>query len=375
VNLSLTAEQELLRESARQALSRQWTLAAARDALEDRSAAPDLSGVMADAGWAGLLIAEDAGGVGLGIFDAMLVLEECGRVLAMVPLLGLLPAARLLDASRDPSREQTASGAIRPAYLPARPPGGHYQGWTTDPLSGYARTDAPSAQRDGDGLIINGSAAWVPDAPGADLIVGVALLDGKPVPFATEDAEVEPVMRYDSTRSMGHVTLTDSRARPLECEHQAPAFAWYDAQALLAAESLGAAQTAFEMCLAYAKERSTFGRTIGSYQAIKHELTEVLRRIENARSLGFYAAIAAEHRPAEYARAASAYRAAAGDALEFTSRANIGIHGGIGATWEHDAPLLFRRAQLSRRLLGGTPDAVDRLADEYLREARPAVSV
>jgi alkylation response protein AidB-like acyl-CoA dehydrogenase len=120
------------------------------------------------------------------------------------------------------------------------------------------------------------------------------------------------------------------------------------------------------MAVQYAKERFTFGRAIGSYQAVKHALVEALRRIDNARSLVYYAGWAAESGPAEFALAASAVRSAAGRALDYATRENIAIHGGIGATWEHDAPYYFRRAQLSRRLLGGTRDATDRVAGELL---------
>src|SRR3712207_4370343 len=87
---------------------------------------------------------------------------------------------------------------------------------------------------------------------------------------------------------------------------------------------------------------------------MKHTLVEVLRRLENARSLLYYAGWAHENGSEEFALAASAARSAGGEAIEYASRANISVHGGIGATWEHDAPLFFRRAQLTRRLLGGT---------------------
>ena len=129
--------------------------------------------------------------------------------------------------------------------------------------------------------------------------------------------------------------------------------AWYLAQALLAAESLGAVETALATSVAYAKERFTFGRAIGSYQAVKHSLVEVLRLRENAYSLLVYAGWAYEDGRYEFPLAASAARAAAGHALDYASRTMISVHGGTGATWEHDAPLFFRRAQLSRRLLGG----------------------
>ena len=170
-------------------------------------------------------------------------------------------------------------------------------------------------------------------------------------------------MRYDATRSLGHVTFAGARGRGSTSAPTTLADAWYLAHALIAAESIGAVQTCLDVSVAYAKERFTFGRAIGSYQAIKHELTEVLRRLENARGLQYYAGWARESKPDEFPLAASAARSAAGEALDFAARSMINVHGGIGATWEHDAPLFFRRAQLSRRLLGGTHDATDRVAE------------
>jgi alkylation response protein AidB-like acyl-CoA dehydrogenase len=148
------------------------------------------------------------------------------------------------------------------------------------------------------------------------------------------------------------------------------AVAWHLAQALLAAESLGAVEAALEASVAYAKDRSTFGRAIGSYQAVKHELVEILRRLENARSLMYYTGWAAQDRPDELPLAAAAFRTAAGAALDHAARAQISVHGGTGATWEHDAPLYFRRAQLSRRLLGAAGSAAGRVADELFEAAR-----
>jgi alkylation response protein AidB-like acyl-CoA dehydrogenase len=124
--------------------------------------------------------------------------------------------------------------------------------------------------------------------------------------------------------------------------------------------------------VAYAKERFTFGRAIGSYQAVKHELVEILRRLENARSLMYYTGWAAQDKPEELPVAASAFRLVASEAYDHAARAQISVHGGIGATWEHDAPLFFRRAQLDKRLLGGTGEAADRVADELFAQARAA---
>ena len=146
MNLALSDEQEFLREAARGALSRVKTIEAAREALEG-SALPDLWPTVVEAGWPGLLIDEDHGGAGLSAFDAMLVAQECGRVLAGAPLLGLLPASGLLQAAGDESLEAVAAGDVRPAWLPARPPGDLVEGWTVDPRSGKHRAAAPRATR------------------------------------------------------------------------------------------------------------------------------------------------------------------------------------------------------------------------------------
>jgi alkylation response protein AidB-like acyl-CoA dehydrogenase len=309
------------------------------------------------------------------------VLGECGRVLAGVPLLGHLPATAILNDSPRAAEylPALAEGERRVAYLPSCPPGDVDAQWSTDPAHGLQRGTLPSAgaggrDSDQDGHVaLNGSFAFVPDAPGANALVGVALLDGRPVGVAVlSDAaglEVQAVSRYDSTRSLGHVTFHDTPAVVLDAPEESLAGAWYLAQALIAAESLGSVETALDVSVAYAKERFTFGRAIGSYQAVKHSLTEVLRQLENGRSLLYYAGWSRNGKPDEFPLAASAARSVAGRALDQAARTMISVHGGIGATWEHDAPLYFRRAQLSRRLLGGTAGATDRVAGELIAQA------
>jgi alkylation response protein AidB-like acyl-CoA dehydrogenase len=374
VNFDLSDEQVLLREAARDAFSRVRTVEAAREALEGGEL-PDLWPTAQQAGWTGLLIDETHGGAGLGAIDAMLVLAEAGRVLASVPLLGHLPATAALGAGGldEGTLGKLASGELRAAYVPARPGDDVDSAWTVEPRSGRRRAPAPAAVRGDEGLAtVNGAVAWVPDAVGADVLVVVGVDDGgTPVAVAfgpgADGVSVEPASGvYDATRPLGHVTLNDACGRVLAADEEALRRAWFLAHALIAAESLGAVEECLERSVTYAKERYTFGRAIGSYQAIKHALTEVLRRQENTRSLLYYAGWAYDSKPDEFAAAASAARASGGAALDFAAREVISVHGGIGATWEHDAPLFFRRAQLSRRLLGGTGDAVDRLAGELL---------
>jgi alkylation response protein AidB-like acyl-CoA dehydrogenase len=365
VNFDLSDEQEALREAARGALSRHETLAAAREAA-DGADRLDLWNVAREMGWPGLVVGEERGGAGLGALDAMLIMAECGRVLASVPLLGHVPATAVLDAAGESDALRAlAEGERRAAFVPAQPPGDRDDRWTVEAVQGQARPDAPAVDAQG---AVTGTVAWVPDAPGADVLVVVAVDDsGAPravaIDASVDGVTVEEVRRYDFTRMLGHVRLDGAAGEVLDVDEDALRAAWFLAQALIAAESLGAVETALESSVAYAKERFTFGRAIGSYQAIKHELTEVLRRLENARGLEYYAGWARGSKPDEFPLAASAARSAGGKALDFGARSMINVHGGIGATWEHDAPLFFRRAELSRRLLGGTHDATDRVAE------------
>jgi alkylation response protein AidB-like acyl-CoA dehydrogenase len=277
MNLALSDEQVFLREAARGALSRFKPLESAREALDGGERTLDLWPTAREAGWPGLLIGEAHGGAGLDAFDAMLVLGECGRVLAGVELLGHLPASAILDASQTGAAAamlpDLATGEKRAAYLPACPPDDLHDGWRVDAAHGFAHLAPPAATAAGEGHVtVTGSFAFVPDAPGADYLVGVALLDGRPVGVAmragNDGVAVEPVRRYDATRSLGHVTLEGARAVLLEVPEEVLAGAWHLAQALIAAESIGSVESALEVSVQYAKERFTFGRAIGSYQAV-----------------------------------------------------------------------------------------------------------
>jgi alkylation response protein AidB-like acyl-CoA dehydrogenase len=372
MNFALSDEQELLREAAAGALSRLKTVEAARDAQEGGEL-PDLWPTACDAGWPGLLIGEQYGGAGLDGLDAMLVHVELGRVLASVGLLGHVTASSVLAAAGDQHSDllgELASGAKRAAFVTARPPDDLETGWTVDARRGRARVAAPRI----DGENVTGEAAWVLDAPDADVLVVVGVDSGGAVSAVLVDAgangvAIEPVRRYDATRSLAHVSFDGAVSAAIDADEQAIAAAWYLAQALLAAEALGAVEESLKRSVQYSKERFTFGRAIGSYQAVKHGLVEVLRRQENLRSLIYFAGFASDERPEELALAASAARVGAEEALDYGSREFMSVHGGIGATWEHDAPFYFRRAQLSRQLLGGAGDAAARVASELFSAA------
>ena len=375
MNFALTTEQEFLREAAAGALARHPNLAAARLALDGAPRA-DLWPTAIEAGWTGLLVSEGHGGADLGAFEAMLVMQECGRVLASLPILGHLLATAVLEADSDPQvglLRTLATGDKRAALVPAQPPTHPRGSWTVD---GSPRGLAPVLRRSSCHHELHGEVRFVPDVPGADLLVVLAVEeDGTPCAVLVDGAAalVTPVTRFDGSRWLGHVGFNEARAVVLDVPDGALESCWHLGQALLAAESLGTVEAALTSSVAYAKDRYAFGRPIGSFQAIKHKLVEVLRRQENARSLCYYAGWASGGRPEEFALAAAAARLSAGDALDFASRAMISVHGGLGATWEHDAHLYFRRAELNRHLLGGVDAQAERVATELLRESRSPV--
>lgn len=300
MNFELGADEHLLIESVREALSRTDTLGAMRGAL-DGGETVDLWAEAVRGEWAEIP----------DLLHAVLVLIECGRRLAPTGLVGHLTAMAILK-----------EGKARAAFVPAK----HHD--------------------------------FVPDAAEADVLLveaqdGLKLVTGAPV---------KRVGRYDPSRPLGSVESSDE-GTAVEGD---PKFAWNVMQTLLAAETLGAAEAALAMAVAHAKQRKAFGRQIGSFQAIKHQLTDSLRLNENARSLLYFAAYAAQNEPERFGLAANAARFAVEQAADVGTRRNVAVHGGLGATWEHDAHLYFRRAQLSRLLLGGQSEAGERVVSYVL---------
>ena len=138
-------------------------------------------------------------------------------MLASVPLLGLLPATAILNAAGDESLQAVSAGELRPAYVPARPPSDPEPAWTVDPEAGLTRAEPPRVTVSGDGVAVDGARWFVPDAPGADLLVVVAV-DGDGVPVAAavpaddRRVSVDPVTLYDATRSLGNVRFDGAAA-------------------------------------------------------------------------------------------------------------------------------------------------------------------
>jgi alkylation response protein AidB-like acyl-CoA dehydrogenase len=132
------------------------------------------------------------------------------------------------------------------------------------------------------------------------------------------------------------------------------------AAALTTALQVGAAQRGLDMTVAYTRERVQFGRPIGSFQALKHRMADMLVLVEASRSASWGATAAAaayvsdpsEQRAAVLQRHAAVARSYCSDALDHVASETVQLHGGIAITWEHDAQLLFKRAHALGQLFG-----------------------
>lgn len=264
-----------------------------------------------------------------------------GLVAPILATAGTLEAIELLD--RIESGESAAALAIADDL--AR--------W--NPLATAVRAE----HADG-GFRLHGTKSFVVDAAVADVLVVTATDEDRLRLFAVDpaDAQIEPLRALDLTRWLARVVLDGAPGTPLSDAGAEPIVraALDRSGTLLAAETVGLAQRCLDMSVEYAKVRVQSGRPIGSFQAIKHKLADMLSAIEGARAAVYFAASVADERPEHFPAAASIAQAVAADAGVFVASENIQVHGGIGFTWEHDAHLFYRRAQSSAQLLGRSAD-------------------
>ena len=377
MDFGFSQEQELLRQTARSVLDKECPSPFVRRMLDDPAGTTDeFWQKLAELGWLGLVYPEAYGGVGLGLVDLTVVLEEMGRVVMPGPYFStvLLGGLALVEAG---------SEAQQAAWLPKLAAG---EARATLALTEEsARWDAAGVQlaakpAKGGGFVLSGTKLFVPDAHTADLLV-VAARTARPTRedpshgvslFAVAAdargirATLLPTM--DQTRKLCEVTFArvqvgaDALVGPLH-GGWAPLKRVLDkATVALCAEMCGGAQKVLEMSTEYAKIRVAFGKPIGAYQAVKHKCADMLVAVENAKSITYYAAWAADEGVAEAPLAASMAKAYVADAYRQTAGDGIQIHGGIGFTWEHDLHLYFKRAKSSEVMFGDATFHRERVA-------------
>ena len=373
MDFGFSEEQELLRGQARDFLDKQCPPAMVRDLMaSERGSNAAMYRRIAELGWTAIPFPEEYGGLGLGMVDLTVVLEEMGRHVTPAPLqsaVGLFGMTLLLGGSEAQKHE----------FLP-RLCDGSLVG-TVALVEAGGRWDAAGvqmvAQRSGDAWLLSGEKLYVPDAHVADVMIVAVRSDGADaadgvtlllVDTATPGVNVRPVKSMDQTRRLCSVSF-DAVEVPADRIVGSEGHGWAvlrrgldRALVAISAELCGTAQRAMEMSVDYASTRQQFGRPIGSYQAVSHKCADMLVQVESAKSLTYYAAWAVDNDVPEASLAAAMAKAYASDAARLVTGAAIQVHGGIGFTWEHDIHLYFKRAKWGETTLGDAAFHRERVA-------------
>ncbi|CAB3669091.1 Acyl-CoA dehydrogenase FadE27 [Paraburkholderia sediminicola] len=390
MNLALSEEQTMIRDSAAEVLAERSASAAVRQAIEHTAGRDEglwrmLAGEL---GWCALTVPEAAGGAGLGAMELVLLMEEMGRRLACVPYFGTvcLAATALAQCESEATRawlSRIASGEVS-ATLALHAEAGF-----------DARTVSVCAEETAHGYRLSGTLAQVVDGASADLLLVPALIANEAQSiglFELNCADLAglagltrtPLVTLDATRPLARVELNAvdvPREALLVCGREAQRAlsdtAWFAALAL-AAEQLGGAQQCLDLTLAYTAERVQFGRTIASFQAVKHRCAQMMVEIEATRSAVLGAAQAWDQMrnqmrnqpgaslPPDVLADIATAKATANDAFRFCAQEAIQLHGGVGFTWEYDPQLYFKRAQACSALFGTTAQMLWFIAEQVI---------
>ena len=364
MNFGFNEEQELLRSTARKFFDNECSSETVRKLMDSpEGMTPDLWKKLAEQGWLGLIVPDEHGGMGLGIVDLVVLMEEMGRAVVPGPYFStvLLGGLAILEAGTEAQKKawlpKLASGDARATVA-----------WMEPTADLGARGITLPATAKGGGHTLNGTKLFVQDAHTADVLVvaartgtGKTAEDGISlflVPKGSAGLTVTLLPTMDQTRKLCEVTFKDVAVGPDALMGQ-PGSGWAPlarvidrATVGLCAEMCGGAQKVLDMTVEYAKIRQAFGRPIGSYQGVKHKAADMLVDVENSKSITYYAAWAMDEGVAEGPLAVSMAKAYVSDAYRRVSGAGIQLHGGIGFTWEHDLHLYFKRAKGSEFTFG-----------------------
>jgi alkylation response protein AidB-like acyl-CoA dehydrogenase len=350
MEFAFTDEQRMIGETVRAFFVENATSARTRAAMAGNGLDAALWQAFAtELGLTGIALPEEHGGTGLGLVELALVAEAAGAQVAALPLLGHAMVGQAL--ARGGSEAQKAE------WLP-RLAGGE--------LVSTACWQADAVAVDGR---LSGTFAFVPHGAVADVLLVLGGDAAWIVDLKGEGVSVAAHVTMDQTRPLATVTLNGAPAEALEDSDAAIAGAQAAGWICLAAEALGLAQETLDRTVAYAKERVQFGRQIGSFQAYKHRLADMMVEIEQARSVVWWAACAVDEDAPDADLALHAAKSFAADTAFMCAGNMIQLHGGIGFTWEHDAHLFFKRARSIQTLLGSGVWHREAIATMILGEA------
>ncbi|MCK8669762.1 acyl-CoA dehydrogenase [Rhodococcus sp. NPDC003382] len=339
--LAITDDHRDIADAVRSFLSGHDAAALARRVVDDPNTdTSTLWKQFADLGWLGLHLPTRFGGADVALPEVAIVAEELGRQLVPVPFLASVATSAALVAAGD-EQQQTD-------WLP-----GFADGSTIAGL-GVAGTATLS------GTTVSGDAGLVVGALGATVL---ALVTGDDLVLVSPDDQavtLVPAPDFDPGLRLARVVLENASVRAVVAG--GARIARHTARVIAAAEAAGGTQATLETALAYAKVREQFGRAIGSFQAIKHHLANMLATSELAIAVAWDAARAGTD--GDQAKLAlDAARVIAFDSYVTNAEKSIQIHGGVGFTWEHDCHLFLRRAHALRSLFGDVDGALDSIVE------------
>jgi alkylation response protein AidB-like acyl-CoA dehydrogenase len=364
MDFTFSDDQEALRDAVRSFLTNEAPSSYVRAMADDeRGFTDELWGRVSEMGWPGLLVPEEHGGLGLGLVDMVVVMEEMGRLPFPGPFFSSAVLATL--AARRLGAEDLlgplASGDLRGTV--AIEEQGH--GSPVDRVRARAR-------RKGATWIANGHKPLVLDGHTADWVIVVARNEEGLGSYLLQGPKCDVVPTLDPTRKAARLVLEDTAVEPIGPAGDHTAI-WRrvidDAAVMLAAELVGASQAALDLAVEYAKVRVQFDRPIASFQAIRHKAVDMLHRLELSRVGSHYAAWTSDVEHEDREHAAAMAKGYAGEAAVFISGEDIQIHGGVGFTWDCDAHFFYKRAKQNDAMLGYQGWQRRRLADLVLEPA------
>lgn len=366
MEFTFTDDQDALRTAVRDFLDRECPPSQWRPLLDDEQGFSEV--VWADVvalGWTGLLVPEEAGGLGLGLVDLVVVMEEMGRAPFVGPFFSTAVeatiAARLLGL--EDRLRSIADGTTRGTVAIDEP--GH--GDVVDRI----RT---RASRKSGRWTLRGTKAVVVDGHTADWILVPARTQEGLGTFLVEtavlgDGVITAVPGLDLTRKIARAEFAGTTAERVGPEGDHTAI-WKrvadDSAVALCAELIGTMEASHRLAVEYAQDRVAFGRPIGSFQVIRHKAVDMLHHLELARVGTHWAAWASDVDDPRRAEAAAMAKANVAEAANIVTGESIQIHGGVGFTWDCDAHVHYRKAKGNDLLLGSSGIHRARVADLVL---------
>ena len=338
--IAITDEHQQLGATVRAVLAAHGALAANRALLESsEEPRPPYWGEMVELGWLGVHLPEQYGGAGAGLSELVTVLDELGTQVAPGPFLPTVLASAVIA--------QCGNEEQRATLLPGLADGSMAGAVG---LGGSLRLDDGILDGDG-GIVLGGRSADVLLLRAGDDVVVVRPGREGLARGGTND--------LDPSRRSASVAVSSTPVGAVDVLVGAARRSRALARTLGAAEAVGLMAACTDAAVAYAKERVQFGRTIGTFQAVKHHCADMLVATELATAAVWDAARASEHAADEFDLVAAMAAQLAFAPAVHNAQMNIQVHGGIGFTWEHDAHLFLRRALVLNALLGSPADAED----------------